>query len=81
MSVTVDGAVVALDFETDPAHLNMANGNARSFLELLDLEPGDDLYGEVTLPEARRGEAWRGVDLLGLRCRATANTMKSLCGG
>ena len=43
-----------LDFETDPLHLNKANGNARTFLAFLGIEPGDDLSGEVGLPEAHR---------------------------
>jgi hypothetical protein len=59
MSVTFYGrtddgtTVVALDLE-DPAHLNLASGNARAFLLFLGLEPGEEPSGEVTLPEARR---------------------------
>lgn len=35
-----------------PAHVNIANGNAVALLGLLGL--GDELQGEVSLPEARR---------------------------
>jgi hypothetical protein len=38
----------------DPAYLNLANGNARSFLEFLGINPGEEPFGEVTMPEARR---------------------------
>ncbi len=44
---------IMLDFE-DPAHLNLANGNARSFLLFLGLDPGEYLDGRVSMPEARR---------------------------
>jgi len=58
MSVTFYGMTddrrhIALDIE-DPAHLNLANENARCFLFFLGIEPGDDLTGEVGMPEARR---------------------------
>lgn len=58
MSVTfcgraADGTPIALDIE-DPAHLNMSSANARTFVFFLGVEPGDDLHGEVTTPEARR---------------------------
>jgi hypothetical protein len=52
--MTADGEPVALDFETDAAHLNIASANARSFLAFLGLEPGEHLSGEVGMPEARR---------------------------
>jgi len=51
--MTADREPIALDIE-DPAHLNLANGKARSFLGFLGLEPGEDLYGETSLPEVRR---------------------------
>lgn len=40
----------------DEAYLNMANGNAVAFLEFLGITPNqeDGLYGEITVPEARR---------------------------
>ena len=52
--VTADAEPIALDFETDPAHLNLASSNARAFLLFLGIEPGPDLSGEVSMPEARR---------------------------
>lgn len=58
MSVTfhargADGRLIFLDLD-DPAHLNMASGNARLFLEFLQIEPGPEPSGEIGLPEARR---------------------------
>src|SRR5579864_7410744 len=56
---TTDKHPVMLDAE-DPAHMNMANGNARLFLEMLRLDAGNlgfssgELMGETTLPLARR---------------------------
>jgi hypothetical protein len=52
--LTADKKPIMLDFETDPAHLNMASGNARTFLEFLGLEPGEEPSGDCTMPEARR---------------------------
>jgi hypothetical protein len=51
--MTADRRPVALDID-DCAHLNLASANARAFLLFLGIEPGDDLSGETTLPEARR---------------------------
>lgn len=48
--------MVKVPFE-DPRHLNLANGNARVILELLRLPKNDadgDLWGEVSVPDARR---------------------------
>ena len=58
MSVTFygrrpDGSAVTLDIE-NAAYLNMNSANARAFLLFLGLEPGDEPYGETTMPEARR---------------------------
>jgi hypothetical protein len=50
---TADGQPIALDLE-DPAYVNMANANARALLGFLGLDPGDELSGEITMPEARR---------------------------
>src|SRR5580698_6002393 len=46
--------MVSIDIES-PLHLNMNSANARSFLEFLGLPPGDEPYGEATLPDCRRG--------------------------
>lgn len=46
-----DGRRIVLSIE-HPAAINMANGNARAFLEFLGL-PGTP-EGEITMPEARR---------------------------
>lgn len=56
MSVTFygsksDGTRVSIPFE-HPAFFQLANGNAVRFLMFLGF--GDGLWGEVTLPEARR---------------------------
>lgn len=48
-----DGGLIHLDLD-DPAFLNMASANARLFLEFLRIEPGPDLDGEISLPDARR---------------------------
>ena len=50
---TSEGAPIAIDIE-DPAFMNLSCANARLFLEFAGLEPGADLSGEITLPEARR---------------------------
>ncbi len=39
---------------TDPRNVNLANTNARAFLSFLGLGDGEDLYGEVPIPEVRR---------------------------
>lgn len=58
MSITfhatrADGTPIKLDIH-DPASLNFASANARVFLAFLGVVPGDDLAGEIKLPEARR---------------------------
>lgn len=58
MSVTFfallpDGSRISLDIE-QPAHLNLANGNARALLCLLGIGPGDSLCGEIPIYKARR---------------------------
>lgn len=50
---SADGAAIMLDIE-HPAYLNMNSANARTFLLFLGLEPGDEPYGECSMPEARR---------------------------
>ncbi len=42
------------DPESDEVGFNLANGNARLFLEFLALPTDDCLYGQATLAEARR---------------------------
>jgi hypothetical protein len=51
--LTPNNAPIMLHFD-DPAHVNMANGNARAFLSFLGLDPGEHLDGRVSMPEARR---------------------------
>jgi hypothetical protein len=56
MSITfygqrADGSMIRIPLD-HPAHMNIANGNAIALLGLLGL--GDELHGEVSLPEARR---------------------------
>ena len=50
---TSDGAPIVLDIE-HPAFMNLSCANASAFLLFLGLEPGADLSGQVSLPEARR---------------------------
>ncbi len=56
MSITfygqrADGSTIRIPLDHS-AHVNVANGNAVALLGLLGL--GDELQGEVSLPEARR---------------------------
>lgn len=51
---SADGAAIMLDIE-DPAYLNWHAGSAHALFLLLGLSPGEDQYGECTMPEARRG--------------------------
>jgi len=51
---SADGAAIMLDIE-DPSYLNWNAGNAHALFLLLGLSPGEDQYGECTMPEARRG--------------------------
>lgn len=56
MSITfygqrADGSMIRIPFD-HPAHLNVANGNAVALLGLLRL--GQELQGQVSVPEARR---------------------------
>lgn len=46
-----DGSMIRIPLD-HPAHVNVANGNAIALLGLLGL--GDELQGDVSLPEARR---------------------------
>jgi hypothetical protein len=51
--LTADRRHIVLDIE-DPAFINTTCSNARAFLAFLAIEPGDDLSGETSLPEARQ---------------------------
>lgn len=58
MSVTFsarrdDGSSISLDIE-HPNFLNMSSANARAFLLFLNIEPGDEPSGSISIYEARR---------------------------
>ena len=39
---------------SDPRSMNLSSVNARTFLAFLGIDSGEDLYGELTIPDARR---------------------------